>query len=324
MNVSMQDATNACRSSGVDASVENHVDLVQPPSEISHLQVRVRRLELAELVEVAEQVLVRVARVVRDAVDRVLARPVDLLVVGPRVEHVAARGAGGLVVSRDAERVLDDVQLGHRDVLDVVAAAVDVPVGEVGRHHLARRVGRGLLAEACAGTGARSAALSADGNGEGHGPDGNGAWGSPRHCGGLDRGLVSTPTKCGYPHPMTRCPIRVKSPVCVRRRRSPGSLGSRHGHSPPRPARSEHGERRGDPERAGARSRPRRRRARPGRAHGGTARRRAAGGRDLQPSGAVPADGAGHRGAPARLRSDAARARPHRVRLRAVAGAAPS
>ena len=46
MNVSMQDATNDCRSCGVDASVENHVDLVQPPSEISTLRFGFAALSL--------------------------------------------------------------------------------------------------------------------------------------------------------------------------------------------------------------------------------------------------------------------------------------
>ena len=96
--------------------------------------VRVGGLELAELVEVAEQVLGRVARIVGHAVDGVRAGPVRLLEVRPRVEHAAADRAGRLVEGRQPERVLDDVQLVAGDVLDVVPAPVDVPVGEVGGH----------------------------------------------------------------------------------------------------------------------------------------------------------------------------------------------
>ena len=96
--------------------------------------VRVGGLELAQLVEVAEQVLGRVARIVGHAVDGVRAGPVRLLEVRPRVEHAAADRAGRLVEGRQPERVLDDVQLVAGDVLDVVPAPVDVPVGEVGGH----------------------------------------------------------------------------------------------------------------------------------------------------------------------------------------------
>src|SRR4051794_8829628 len=46
MNVSMHDDTNDLRSSGVEASVENHVDLVQPPSEISTLRCGLAALSL--------------------------------------------------------------------------------------------------------------------------------------------------------------------------------------------------------------------------------------------------------------------------------------
>src|SRR5207253_9117697 len=57
----------------------------RPPADRhDDLEIRMRSLQLHELVEVAEQVLVRVRRIVGDAVDTVVAAPGRGLVVRPR------------------------------------------------------------------------------------------------------------------------------------------------------------------------------------------------------------------------------------------------
>ena len=61
--------------------------------ELEVLDVVVRMRE--ELVLLSGELGMNVVEVVGDAVDRVLAAPVDLLEVGPGVERVAADGAGG-------------------------------------------------------------------------------------------------------------------------------------------------------------------------------------------------------------------------------------
>ena len=101
-----------------------------------HLEVRVHLLQLAQLVEVAAQR----AGVpgVGDAVDAV-GRGVGLVVVGVGVAD-RALAAGDV-----AEGVVDVGQLGGRaaglDVLDVVVAAVDAPLGEVADDLLVPRLG---------------------------------------------------------------------------------------------------------------------------------------------------------------------------------------
>src|SRR4051794_23406541 len=81
-------------------------------------QVRVRGLQLEQLVEVAEHVLVRIRRIVGDAVDALGPAPRRRLVVGPLVaEDAAGRG-------RKRERVLDLVDLAGRNLVDEVGTAM--------------------------------------------------------------------------------------------------------------------------------------------------------------------------------------------------------
>ena len=100
-------------------------------------KIRVRRLELPQLVEVAEQVLIRIRGIVGDAVDAVGPAPRRRLEVGPRIAR-DARAA-----RRDeCERVTEHVQPGRGNLLDRVAARVARPVGEERAAHALRPLRR--------------------------------------------------------------------------------------------------------------------------------------------------------------------------------------
>lgn len=81
-----------------------------------HLQLRILRLELFQLLEVPEEV---VERRIRLSVNR-LVRLEDPLVVGPRVTHAGFRDLEAAVLVDVAERLVDRRQFGRR------AAGVDV------------------------------------------------------------------------------------------------------------------------------------------------------------------------------------------------------
>src|SRR5262249_54547314 len=83
------------------------------------------------------------------------------LVIGPGVEDAAAGYPAG--ERGYPEGVLDDVELVDRDVLHVVSATIDVPVGEVCGDHLPRpmAVTVVIVALASLGRGCRTGARHA-------------------------------------------------------------------------------------------------------------------------------------------------------------------
>ena len=120
-----------------------------PAAERHHdVQVRVRRPQLQQLVEVAVQVLVRVRGVVGDAVDALLGGG-RRFVVGPRIGEPTCPGG-----RRCPERIVEHVQLVRRDLLDEVAACVTRPVREERGADVRRR--RGLAWRGRLRRGARS------------------------------------------------------------------------------------------------------------------------------------------------------------------------